>query len=332
MSVTESNFEESVRCERIIGFWQTIIGGICHLTVVDQSRDGETTTLSVYRRKQNRWQRRYQHQEQELWVKAADGRSDAEGLLFCFEVNRHSALRVTHLDFGAIKTGAAEFVLVDSVDLDPERSQKVDLPVSRGWHTQGSPLPEESLFAPSMVRGRVREPVLIANCADGQALFLGTEDPQLNALTIPRAFEPRACKGNDWVISFRRVSEPCFPRQLLERYSGSHHPIGGDLIVTDLSGIEENLSERLEIGTVTAQTLALDGKGNPWLFALYEEAVGTAVIVLRHDLSWQLSDLLSFRAEIERIDAIWDDDGWSLVLAHRAADDWELLAHRWRPD
>jgi len=267
---------------------------------------------------------------------SADGIAIEGSLWICGEVNWIEPLRWLELNLKTVIENRKPSFQAPRVTLSPEgdgRLAAIANSKTRPWHALGPLGWTQWLFSPSPVRGRLERKTLVANTADGHVLFFETNDPKWISFRAANGFEPKASagRGGHVTIVFRRLEGDCRPHDLLERYTGWNAPTPGSLIATDLEGNERDLSAASGIGPVIAQTVVPGPDERPWIFALRERAVGSEVLAFSGDSFRLIGQPLRTGEEVSRLDVIWDDDAWSLLLAHRDGSDWVLHQQRWLP-
>ena len=189
--------------------------------------------------------------------------------------------------------------------------------------------PRSWVFNPRLVHGAPAG-VVVANTADGQAMFLAnTPLPEsLRALVYPQAFAPQALfDPRGPTVAFMRLAEAtASPYWSLPRYHGTTGPHPGNLVIAHRHDAELDLS--LTLGPILSFSLLSRGH-EPWLLALRDAPVGVQVLDLDHDAdTWIVSRTLDLDEEIHQLRALPSATGWSLFGA--GEQDGQARLHHWR--
>jgi len=324
MSRSPTKLHTLTRSTYLLGFWQVIISGSLCLETLVKDNIEDRVLLRRYTLGPDGSVKIGAELETPGSAKTGDGLVSGGVASICLENNAMNALIVCQ------SQGDGELSITAHPGAGDPRLLAGSLSPSDQWHVNDFLGPEEWLFSPSFRRGGADAQPIIANTADGRALFFGTDDPALVGFVAPDAFEPRACVvSGETLVAYRRSGGVPFYR--LDRYSGPERLEPAPLIVTEIGGREANLSQSLGIGPVLHHTLVVDGEMKPWIFALREEAVGSTVLAMALDGQWVLRAALAVREELECLDAIWNGGTWSLVCAREIDDGRELLHRFWTP-
>ncbi len=318
----------------LVGYWQFNGAAGRHLAVVDRDEAGKR--LRVFTLLEDRWRRVRELPLSEPWAKALDGRLVGDTVVLCVEVNDYHAVRLLAEEYGHLvrEDSADAFAPRADLDLAPDEQQRVEVPVSHLWNA-ATPLALSAwLFSPRLVRGDVREALVIASTADGQVALLGREGggAVLRAPQIRRALEPQAVRvGEALIVAFQRpAQDDVYPFWLAPRHGKF---VTGDLVVSDGTQPELNLSAVLGIGPVVRFALAPGWQGGVWLLALIDAPVGTDVVALeRAHGTWTVRARQSLDRELRdlSVEAGPGEGEWHIVYAAATPEGSTLEYQAWR--
>ncbi len=321
----------------LVGYWQFGEGSDRYVAVLDKNPTRDEDELRVFARAGGQWRL-----VRRAWLRAPgaetlDGHAFAGAIFVCIEVNGNHPLALLVADYRFL-IGAAEgsVIPIGPLALTSQQLGTVQVPLSAIWNVMMLE-PSAWLFSPRFVRGSVRGPLVVASTADGQVALvgpgIGSPGTELHAPRIRNAVEPQAVLEHEGlIVAFLRPREDeVYPFWLRQRYPRPGSSINGDLVVTQGSRPELNLSAGL--GPVTRFALAPANDGGLWIFALIDAPVGTDVVALeRAKDKWMERERRSFDREFRDVsaEAGANPGEWHLVYQTASAEGSTLEYQTWQ--
>lgn len=326
-----NNPREILSVRYLKGFCQVSHPPSNYLAILERDAKQLQSILSIWRIAAGDWQLLKKITNEDVSIEDFDGCALDSNLFICTQANTDEAVYLVTCDLAEFvqPERRVPFSEVGHLQLSPEQSKKVKLPIPQEWSVVTLLDPKNWLFHPKFVRGQTRAPWVVANTADGQTMIfsLDNDSRELEKFAIPNALEPQASisQGKRYV-AFKGTEGPVYPFWASQEPS----PVKAPLKVVVDQGTVTDLSATMGIGPVVGFAMALAAEGDLWIFALREAVLGTNVVALKKNgHGWTLEGERSLEGDVERLSAERGEGVFHLVYALRKGEGWSLRYQSW---